>query len=190
MTIRSMVLMFAVALGASGGASARTGMESVYTDLEGKSCKKTILEEVTGTLVLKCPGFGKFTLEVFEDDDRSTVNIVSPQKNVFELDYWNVVTHSFSSLGKKAEWRVARVDGKLVPAALIVRVNGTDQSDLSHPKRVSLLAVAQIRKGEACVVKTIGAGSANANAEARVIADGPELPCLKTVAPPEPTKKR
>lgn len=190
MTIRSMVWIFAVALGASGGVSARTGMESVYTSLEGKSCKKTILEKITGAFILTCPGVGKFALEVLEDDDRSSVNIVSPQKKVFELQYGEVVTHSFSSLGKKAEWRVARIDGKLVPAALIVRVNGTDQSDLSHPKRVPLLAVAQIRKSEACVVKAIGAGSANANAAARAIADGPELPCLKTVAPPEQSKKR
>ncbi len=188
MTIRPMGLIFAVALCASAGASARTSLESVYTSLEGKSCKKVIDDNTTGAYTLTCPGVGKFALQVLDDDDRSSVNIVSPEQKVFELQYWDVVTRGFSSLGKKAEWRVARTDGKLLPAALIVRVNGSDQSDVEHPKRVSLLAVAQIRKSEACVVKVLGAGATNA--QARAIADGPELPCLKTVAPPEPSKKR
>ncbi|NHZ61136.1 hypothetical protein [Massilia genomosp. 1] len=159
-------------------------MDSVYTNLEGRACKKTILEEITGAAILDCPGVGGFTLHVFSDDDRSTVNIVSAEKKVFELRYSDVVTEGFSWLGKKAEWRVTRHDGKIVPAALIVRVNGTDQTDLRHPKRVPLLAVAQIRQTEACVVTTLSAGSAAANARARAIADGPALPCLKTVVPP------
>ncbi|NHZ33926.1 hypothetical protein [Massilia rubra] len=189
MTIRPMGLIFAVALCASAGVSARTSMESVYTNLEGKSCKKVVDDKTTGAYTLTCPGAGKFALQVLDDDDRSSVNLVGPEKHVFELDYWTVVTPGFSSLGKKAEWRVAKIDGKIVPAALIVRVNGTDQSDPEHPKRVPLLAVAQIRKTEACVVKTIGAGSANANTEARAIADGPELPCLKSLMPTNQSKK-
>jgi hypothetical protein len=188
MTIRSMGLIFAVALGACSGASAGTGMESVYTKLEGKSCKKTIDDKTTGAYTLNCPGTARFALQVLDDDERSSLNIVSPDKKVFELNYWEVVTHGFSTLGKKAEWRVASIDGKKVPAALIVRVNSVDQSDVEHPKQVPLLAVAQIRKSEACVVKTIGA-SASANAEARAIADGPELPCLKTVVPPNQSIK-
>ncbi|HEX8611756.1 MAG TPA: hypothetical protein VF800_10770 [Telluria sp.] len=189
MTMRSMGLILAVAIGASGGASARTNVESVYTDLEGKSCKKSIDDKTTGAYTLTCPGVGKFMLHVLDDDGRSSVNVVTPDKQVFALKYWDVVTHGFSSLGKKAEWRVTRVDGKIIPAALIVRVNAMDQSDPEHPKRVPVLVVAQIRKVEACVVKTIGAGSAAANAEARAIADGPEQPCLESVVPVKQSKK-
>lgn len=190
MTIRPMGLMLAVALGASGAVCAGAGVDSVYTSVEGRSCKKTVLEEETDAHILNCPGVGKFTLQVFIDDGRSTVNIVSPEKKVFELQYEKVVTEGFAWLGKKAEWRVSRQGSKVVPVALIVNVNGTDQTDLDRPKRVPLLAVAQIRKTEACVVKTFSAGSAAARAEARAIADGPALPCLKTVVPPKQPKKR
>ncbi|NHZ99555.1 hypothetical protein [Massilia sp. CCM 8734] len=189
MTIRPMGLIFAVTLAASSVASARTGMESMYSNLEGRSCKKTVLEETTDAHILNCPAVGKFTLQVLTDDGRSTVNIVSPEKKVFELQYEKVVTEGFAWLGKKAEWRVTRRNGKIVPVALIVNVNGTDQTDLGRPKRVPLLAVAQIRETEACVVKTLSAGSAAANAQARVIADGPALPCLKAVGRPQPLKK-
>lgn len=181
MTIRPMGLILAVALGASAAASAATGMQSVYTKLDGKSCKKTVHDETTGSFSLHCPGTASYNLEVLDDDERNSINIIGPDKKVHELNYWEVVTGGFSTLGKKAEWRVGKVDGKMVPAALIVRVNSVDQSDLDHPKQVPLLAVAQIRKSEACVVKTISAASAKANAEARAIADGPALPCQKSL---------
>lgn len=187
MTIRAMGLLFALA--ASASAFASTGLDSVYTSLEGKPCRKVIDDKTTGAYTLACPGAGKFALQVLYDDDRSSVNVVTPEKRVFELRYWDVVAHGFTSLGKKAEWRTAMVDGKSVPAALIVRVNATDQSDASHPTRVALLAVAQIRKNEACVVKTIAAGAANANADARAIADGPKLSCLTAPVFPGQSKK-
>lgn len=189
MTLRSMSSIFALALGASAAASAGTGMQSVYTSLEGKSCKKVIDDKTTGAFTLHCPGSAGFALQVLDDDERSSVNLVGPDKKVYELNYWEVVTGGFSTLGKKAEWRLARIDGKMVPAALIVRVNSVDQSDLDHPKQVPLLAVAQIRKAEACVVKTIGAGAATANADARAIADGPALPCQKSIMPANQPKK-
>lgn len=176
--MRSMGLIFAMALGACAAASARTGVDSVYTSLEGKACRKSIDDRTTGAFTLTCPGPGKFALQVLDDDGRSSVNVVAPDRRVFALRYWDVVAQGFSSLGKTAQWRVSRVDGRMVPAALIVRVNATDQSDPEHPKRVALLAVAQIRENAACVVKTVAAGAAKANAQARAIADGPRLPCL------------
>lgn len=183
MIIRPMSLILAVAFCASGAVSAASGVESVYTSLEGKACKKSIDDTTSGAFTLACPGAGKFTLQVLDDDGRSSVNVVTPDKKVRELEYWEVVAPGLSSLGTTAEWRVARVDGKIIPVALIVRINGLDQSDPEHPKRLPVLAVAQIRKSEACVVKTISAVAARANAEARAIADGLPLPCLASVTP-------
>lgn len=54
-----------------------------------------------------CGGVGKFKLHVLDDDERSSVSVVAPDGEIFPLEYWEVVTHSFSSLGAGAEWRVA-----------------------------------------------------------------------------------
>lgn len=182
MNIRLMGLIAALATGLSAGASAHTNPTSMYTDIAGKSCKKTVADKVTGAYTLRCPGVGKYRLHIHDDDERSSIDIVTPDAQVFALNYWEVVTHGFSSLGKKAEWRVANVGGKTVPVALIVRLNVMDQSDPERPKRRQVLVVAHIGKDTACVVNVVDAASADANAAARAAADRPEQTCLKSAA--------
>ena len=73
-----------------------------------------------------------------------------------------------SSLGGKAEWRVTRREGKVLPTALIIRVHANENPETS--KVTSYLAVAKITSREICVTDRIKPGPA-ANEEARRAAD-------------------
>lgn len=143
----------------------------------------TVDDKLTGADTMKCAGVGGYSLHVTEDDERSAISVVAPDEQVFPLDDWKVSTPGFSTLGKKAEWRVKKVAGKSVPVALIVRMNVadpnvTDQSDVDQPKRGPLLAVAQIREGKVCLVAKVNAALSNANAQARIAADSEGQACL------------
>ena len=98
------------------------------------------------------------------------------------LEFWNVITGSFSTLGPRAEWRARDIDGKPVPHALIVRVFA--QEDPEHPERkTSWLAVAKIGAQGSCVTDRIEAG-ADDNLRARVAADtAAARPCLGSLQP-------
>ncbi len=142
--------------------------ETLYSDITAESCKTQSIEEETGGSVQRCTGVAGHDLLILDDDARMSVTVVTPDGEEHPLDYWGVVTSAFSSLGDKAEWRIARTDGKPVPVALIVRVN-TVEPDTEKPR--SLLAVAKITPGAICVTDVIPPG-AGANEEARRAADG------------------
>jgi hypothetical protein len=85
------------------------------------------------------------------------------------LNYWQVITSAFSTLGEKAEWRVTKTKGKLMPLALIVRVNASENPD-DAKKVTSYLAVAKITAQKICVTDKINPGRTQ-NEEARRAAD-------------------
>src|SRR5204862_8121599 len=99
---------------------AKREITSIYTDLSGNQCKTIKEDEETGSSVQECPGVGGFRLLVADDDARMSVSGVTPDNKEHSLDYWNIITRSFSSRGKKAEWRVGQRKGKIRPIALIV----------------------------------------------------------------------
>lgn len=138
---------------------------------------------------MDCPGVQGFRLLMLDDDERSSISVVTPERRVFPLDYRDVVTRGFSTLGAKAEWRMAKVDGKLMPVAVIVRVHSLDQSDLEHPKRVSFLAVAKISPDGACVTRAVEVLGPEANEQARRFANDRHLECLRTDLKSKPQMK-
>lgn len=162
---------------------------SLYTNLSGNTCRKFIDDKVTGAYTLDCPGIQGFRLHVLTDDERSSVNVVMPDKRIHPLDYWEVVTPGFSKLGKKAEWRAARVGRKIIPVAIIVRIDTLDQRDPERPRRAPILAVARIFQDTACVTKTIDANTPSANEQARRFADDEHLPCLSRESVSKPLTK-
>jgi hypothetical protein len=151
---------------------------SVYTDISSNACSKFIDDESTGARTLECPGVQGYRLHILEDDERSSIDVITPDKRVLPLNYWDVVTRGFSTLGGKVEWRIAKAGGQAAPVAIIVRVNTLDQSDPEHPKRAALLAVAKISVDAACVTKVVNAQTSNANKEARRFSDNQHLSCL------------
>jgi hypothetical protein len=105
-----------------------------------------------------------------EGDIRQTLNLITPGRKKFELNFWNFFG-SFSSIGEKIEWRVTR--GK--PTALIARYNVSDPVD--SRKSVSYLIVSKIGPDAACVTDVVPPGPKQ-NEEARRLADvSPDRPC-------------
>lgn len=158
---------------------AKRQITSIYTDLAGNQCKTIKEDEETGSSVQECPGVGGFHLLVADDDARMSVSVVTPDNREHSLDYWNIITRSFSSLGTKAEWRVVKLKGKITPMALIVRVDSFGLENRDSSKQKSYLAVAKITPEEICVTDKISA-TLNANEEARQAADdSANKVCLK-----------
>lgn len=147
-----------------------TKLTSRYTTLLGKNCRTVKLDSEGGRSATKCGGVGNYSLLVLDDDNRMSLNVVTPDGKTHPLDLWSVVTKSFSTLGAKAEWRLAQTGGKAAPVALIVRMNANIQEDPDKPQRKSYLAVIKLTTEKICVTDKVEA-SANANAKARQLAD-------------------
>lgn len=159
----------------AGSTTAQTS--AVYTNLSGGNCRTVKSDEETGSLEKRCGGFGNWSLMVLDDDDRMSVNIVTPDQKQHELNFWWVITPAFSSLGSKAEWRVVKENGILKPLSLIVRINSTSEQNGKRERR-SYLAVSKITETEICVVEKISE-QRNANQLARDAAENAAAkPCL------------
>src|SRR4030095_4878811 len=153
-------------------------IQSSYTPLSSSACRTLEVDKQTGASTQRCPGLAGYKLLVHDDDSRQSIAVVNPAGREHELNFWDVITPAFSSVGEKAEWRITRANGKPSPMALIVRVNASE--DPENPKRTtSYLAVSKITAGEICVTHKIK-GSGTANEEARRAADSnSNAPCLK-----------
>lgn len=171
-------LLLIVVVAGCNPAQAREGITSAYTALSGKACRPVQQDTETGASTSRCPGIAGFTVLVLNSDERASISVIAPNKHVFPLNFWDVVAPSFSTLGKKTEWRVVERHGKKVPIALVVRIHTVDQADLDHPKPLSYLVVAKISDNEACVTHKVDGALANANDEARKVSTGSEHECL------------
>jgi hypothetical protein len=178
MKLKVTLLAILITLACAATAAAQAN-QSIYTNLDGRQCRT--LESnpnEAGYYLGRCPGVAGYKLLVEEGDIRQNITIVTPRGQKNSLDLWSVVGSSFSFVGKKAEWRVQRRGGKVVPVALIVRYN------LSNPegsgKDTSYLTVSKITANRICVTHKISP-SANANEEARRAADSAaNQPCLQS----------
>jgi len=161
-------------LGALGNTSAQSkpAIESIYTALDSKSCRKKIdKNDPNETPYQVCPGVAGYTLIVrLVEAGRQSIDVVNSAQRVFPLDFQEVVTRHMSNLEGKAEWRVTRKNGKQVPIALIVRVQVREDND--NPEKVtgSYFAVAKITRNKVCVTDRILAGT-QSEAEVRSAAD-------------------
>ncbi|HEX6728585.1 MAG TPA: hypothetical protein VF074_01170 [Pyrinomonadaceae bacterium] len=153
--------------------------QSVYSNLAAKYCRTLqSTSEEGGSYTGRCRGVAGYNLIVEEGDLRTNIKVVPPRGGEKSLDLWTVVSSAFSSLGPKAEWRMTRRGGKLVPVALIVRYNASENVE-EPSKTTSYLAVTKITSQEICVTDKISPGL-KANEEARRAADSAETkPCLK-----------
>lgn len=168
------ILMFAF----THSNQAQAKLESVYSDLSESKCKTLEVDKETGSSTQRCLGIAGYKLLVLDDDARQSITVVTPDGKNHPLDFWQVITGAFSSVGNKAEWRVTRSRGKVSPVALIVRVNASE--DVEHPNRLtSYLAVVKVTPEEICVTHKIPPG-AKANETARRAADSSgTAACLK-----------
>jgi hypothetical protein len=132
--------------------------------------------------VQRCPGVAGYKLHVLDDDSRQSITVIDPTGKEHRLNFWHIVTLNFSSLGNSAEWRIARKQGKMIPGALIVRVNASE--DAENPNRItSYLVVSKVTAESICVTHKIRSRT-GANREARRAADSAQsAPCLKEITP-------
>jgi hypothetical protein len=161
----------------SCGLTAIAQNRSAYTSLEAKQCR-TIKTETTGAgdYEGRCRGVAGYSLTLLEGDLRQNIIVNTPKGKKHSLELWDVISGGFSSVGPKAEWRMAKKNGR--PVALIIRYNASENPD-NPDKKSSYLAVAKITPNEICVTDKILPG-AKANDEARRAADSAaSKPCLK-----------
>jgi hypothetical protein len=158
--------------------SAPAALQSVYTSLAAGDCTTVSANAERGYSTQRCRGVGGYGLLAHDDDARVSLTVVAPGGKKYDLNYWQVVTPSFSTLGEKAEWRVRRQAGRDEPVALIVRVNANEDAERPE-KKTSYLVVAKITPGQVCVTDRV-APAANANEEARRAADtAASRPCIE-----------
>lgn len=144
------------------------GAASLYTALYGNSCKTVEQDPGSGASTRQCAGVGGYSLLVHEARAQTSVDIVTPKGAVFPLEYWEVVTPGLSRVGRVAEWRVERRAGKVVPLALLVRLD-TAYPAPEGPREApgAIIAAARIAPDGACVVYQGDGALKTADAAAR-----------------------
>ncbi len=167
------IIVFVIAMSALNGFAAAQNKSS-YTSTTTKACRTiSSTPDEAGSYEGECPGIGGYKLRLLEGDIRQTINVITPAKKTFELNFWTYYG-GFSSVGEKAEWRTKRG----VPVALIVRYNVADSENAS--KNISYLMVSRISKSSSCVTDVVLPG-AKQNEQARQLADkAPTRPCKPT----------
>ncbi len=168
---------FCLAASLCGGAVLTTH----YTSITGRTCVTTSSNQETGDTITRCPGVAGYSLLIINSDDRASISIVTDDRRTLPLDFWDVVTPTFSTLGPKVEWQVESMHGEKKPVAIIVRVHTVDQTDVEAPRSLSFLVVAAIRNGTACVIGKIPAAQAAANESARALAKDRSSQCLPQI---------
>ena len=163
----------------AGFAAAQTN-RSVYTPLGEKQCRTLKTHEAGDEgYEARCPGTAGYSLLLSEGDLRQNITVITPKGAKHSLELWDVVSGGFSSLGAKAEWRLATQNKTRAPVALILRYNASEDPE-KPDKLTSYLAVAKITATEICVTDKISPGP-TANEDARRAADASSTkPCLKS----------
>ncbi len=148
--------------------------KSVYTSTKTSACR-TISSNPNegGSYEGECNGVGGYKVRLLEGDIRQTMNIITPAKKKFELNFWGFFS-GFSSIGEKIEWRTKAG----VPVALIARFNVAMNDDPRGDR--SYLMVSKISKTSSCVTDYVAAGPKQ-NETARELADAASSkPCKST----------
>jgi hypothetical protein len=147
---------------------------SVYTKTNTKTCR--VIHQTSsgaGSYEGECPGIAGYKIRLLEGDIRQTLNIITPAKKKFELDFWGFYG-GFSSIGEKIEWRAKGG----VPVALIARFIVANAEDPT--KNTSYLMVSKLGKTESCVTDVVLPGPKQ-NEIAREMADAAQnKPCKKS----------
>ena len=159
------ILAFGLVSGVSISQAAT--LTSVYTDLTDKACK-TLESDSSGSGWYKgqCQGINGYKLILTEADIRQSIDVITPKGKSFPLDLINNVSLHFSTVGKKAEWRIA---ANKQPVALILRYNANE--DAADPAKVtSYLVVTKVTDKLVCITDIVKP-QPKANEIARQLAD-------------------
>lgn len=159
------------------------GNRSDYTLLTEKNCFVKFTDGDEAPIAESyCGGRGGYSLYIFDGDDRQAVSTIYGKKTT-ELRNVEAVNYAFTYLGEKAEWRASQKDPNN-PFALIFRQFVSGEPVI---KSKSMLVVAKLNKGSACIFKIIDAAKhADANQLARNASNAAlKGTCPKTLPKPE-----
>jgi hypothetical protein len=166
------IISIAICVFAAAGLVAAQN-QSVYTSTKTSNCRTISSNpDEAGSYEGECQGVGGYKVRLLEGDIRQTLNIITPAKKKFELNFWSFYG-GFSYIGEKIEWRTKGG----VPVALIARfsVAGTDETK----KSTSYLMISKIGKAMSCVTDVVLPG-VKQNEKARELADAASSkPCKK-----------
>lgn len=164
-------------------AATAQGIQSVYTTLRVGNCKT--LEDHETYLIMECPGVAGYKLLVEAHDQNEMLTVVKPDGSKHELNVSLIGRGGYPAIGTRAEWRVRREKGKLVPIALIVRMNMSEYVGGEQSRRdVAYLAISKITPEKICMTESILADR-NSNTKARRLADNSaDKPCYGPTEPP------
>ena len=172
MKFKFIVVSVSIVLFAAVGTLAqKSKIQSVYTSLNTQKNCKTLESETEGAGWYRgeCPGIGGYRLQLTEGDIRQSIDVITPNKKKYELDFIGHVSSGFSSVGEKAEWRVKTAFKKQTPIALIVRFNVSENPEDSSVN-TSYLIVSKITRNQVCITDIVKPGEKQ-NEEARQLAD-------------------
>jgi hypothetical protein len=169
-------VLLALSANSYGGTTA-----PVHTPTSGAKCASLSHNKETGDTQIRCPGVAGMSLLISNSDDRASISLLTTEKATVPLNFWDVVTPTFSTLGPRVEWHMASIDGKSVPVAIIVRVDTVDQTDVSAPQPRSYQVVAQLRKDRMCVVGKIPFREPHSMKMARALATASDSKCLPQI---------
>ena len=85
----------------SRATAAADRIDSVYTGIAGAAWAIIAVDEEAGATTQRCPGVAGYALLVEDDDSRMSITVVAPNGEQRPLDFWQVVTTAFSTLGAK-----------------------------------------------------------------------------------------
>jgi len=125
--------------------------------------------------VSRCPGRGGYGLVLNYGDARDALQITKMGGPTADIDLASHSGGGFNALGETIEWRGKIEFERFFPSALIVR-NTVSENPEDSTQQTALLAVIDLK--QSCLVALVRP-TANQNAAARAIADGPQRSCLK-----------
>src|SRR5262249_49333200 len=128
------------------------------TSLELKKCKR--VEQEPGLASTKrCPGFQGYVLLVHYEDERESIDVLTPTGARHELNFWQVVTKDFSEIASPALWVTTKRANRIIPVALIVKLReyAPDERSPERTRRRNYFVVSKITAEAICVTDKIPA---------------------------------
>ncbi|TDN54842.1 hypothetical protein EC843_101900 [Buttiauxella sp. JUb87] len=157
--------------------SAQTyAMQGKLTTIQDDLCVKINEDKYTGATEHKCEGIAGYELLVLYDDNRMSLNIISPEKKQYPLELWSIVTTSFSSLENEVEWRVPDQKRQGQAMAMIVKVTSAGPDAGMTP--TSWWVIIKLASDNVCVTNILEAKSSDIMS-VRMLADNSNsLTCM------------
>jgi hypothetical protein len=172
-----LLFLITILLSVVNGLAQSSRIESVYTDL--KSCREIKADDESGILFRgRCAGVGGYKIILSASEHHQSINLLTPKGTELELNFLSQNGSAApSSIGQKIEWRIRREGKKVIPLALIVRLNRFGNPD-NRSQATSYLLIIKIKGETACVTDVIEPTATNQNIEARQSADNSaNMPC-------------